>query len=242
MRERVKDHTHPSPPATLLVQNYHLKCILKLPRMGSVSPFSMLLQLPPGPAIRLPRPSDPNPSTNPPIFNDGMKVRKTVFVEEQKCDYERDLDEADHRSWHWVLYDENRPDDTTGKPTPIGNIRLVPPPHPPEEQGPEQVSSEVDPDEPYVTLTRVALLPAYRRKGLARVMIETALNWAIEHSGEIDNRIDSGRRWTGLTHIHAQKDAEPMYAKVGFVTDKSMGTWLEEGMTHVGMWKRVSVS
>lgn len=153
---------------------------------------------------------------------------------------ERDLDEADHRSWHWVMYDENNLDGA-GKPTPIGIIRLVPPPHPPHDEGPEHPSTEVDPDEPYVTLTRVALLPAYRGKGLGRVLIETALNWAVENSDEIAKRIDSGRQWTGLTMIHAQVDVEPMYARVGFVTDHSMGRWLEEGITHVAMWKRITL-
>ena len=140
-----------------------------------------------------------------------------------------------------MMYDEHHLDET-GKPTPIGVIRLVPPPHPTHKDEPEGSSQEIDHDEPYVKLTRVALLAAYRGKGLGRVLIETALNWAVEHRQKIVKLLDTGKQWTGLSMIHAQVDVEAMYARVGFVTDKSMGRWMEEGIEHVGMWKRVSLN
>lgn len=48
-----------------------------------------------------------------------------------------------------------------------------------------------------------------------------------------------GLHWYGLIQIHAQIGLENFYMKHGFKTDITMGTWMEEGIEHIGMWRRV---
>lgn len=48
--------------------------------------------------------------------------------------------------------------------------------------------------------------------------------------------------WNGLVLVHAQRDVEAWYRSVhGFVTDEDMGVWIEEGIEHVGMWRRLDL-
>lgn len=110
--------------------------------------------------------------------------------------------------------------------------------------------------EPYVKLTRVAVLPEYRGKGIARRLVETAVDWARQHPGELQAADDRVRRdvygdasvspspsanakWKGLVLVHAQVSVEGMYARLGFETDEGMGRWDEEGIEHVGMWMKL---
>ena len=46
----------------------------------------------------------------------------------------------------------------------------------------------------------------------------------------------------GLVLVHSQKGVQKVWRKYGFETDESMGTWDEEGIEHVGMWKRVDIA
>ena len=48
-------------------------------------------------------------------------------------------------------------------------------------------------------------------------------------------------KWKGLVLVHAQVDVESMYQRLGFETDDSLGRWDEEGIEHVGMFKRISL-
>lgn len=232
---------------------------------------------------------------NPPVFDEAMEVRTTVFVHEQRCSADGEFDDQDARCWHWVFYDvdgdsENvqdgvakvdgeAKDDDTAKPLPevqaknnnngkikrkpIGTIRLVPPPH--ESHyfvlSPAAAAVFREPPEPYIKLGRIALLPAYRGRGLARTLVKTVLTWASQHAEEISSEVkeigsgseqelrrESGEKdgekaktedkWKGLVLVHAQLNAEKMYVRLGFVRDESMGTWVEEGIEHVGMWMR----
>lgn len=47
--------------------------------------------------------------------------------------------------------------------------------------------------------------------------------------------------WKGLVCAHAQVHLEGTYKKWGFERDAGMGTWWEEGIEHVGMWKRLKL-
>ncbi|GAD98327.1 hypothetical protein AN0626.2 [Paecilomyces variotii No. 5] len=237
--------------------------------MGSnpLPAVTTILQPPPGRNLVRPTAADPYPSQNPPTFTDAMIVRTKVFIEEQKCSEEGELDEDDARSWQWVIYADEAStspsactststDGQKKKKTPIGVIRLVPPPHEPHEAliHPEKAAQlpkyELS-HEPYVKLTRVAVLSEYRGRGLGRFLVETALRWAAERPGEIDaayaqvvrdgQKQGQEKAWKGLALVHAQVQVEQMYERLGFVTDEALGRWYEEGIEHVGMWRRGDV-
>jgi len=124
---------------------------------------------------------------------------------------------------------------------PTGTIRLVPPPHPPhalpgsEHQidGSEHVAKvplEKDAanegptsehnahNEPYIKLGRLAVRKEYRGTGVARRLVETALNWAQGYGNEvIGEAVKPGEAggagnetWRGLVLVHAQVSAGEM--------------------------------
>lgn len=223
--------------------------------------FTTSIQPPPGPNLTLPTPSNPHPPSNPSVFNDAMAVRQRVFIEEQHVDAEAEIDDDDARSWQWVLYAESdsntneRANGTEGKESrrskPVAVIRLVPPPHAPHEVVVQPEKTGAFPQyhlghEPYIKLTRVAVLPEYRGGGVGRRVVDVAIDWARNHGAEIDGayaRVSGeGKRkpWDGLVLVHAQTEVEKMYTRLGFETDERLGRWDEEGIEHVGMWRRVS--
>jgi predicted GNAT family N-acyltransferase len=181
-----------------------------------------------------------------------MIIRKHVFVDEQHCSADAEIDSDDTRSWHWVLYDTS-----TESSTPVGVIRLVPPPQTPHAHltEPPAAVAQTVPEydwthEPCIKLTRVAIMPAFRGLGLGRRLVETALDWAAMHVAEIDEAavqiavkgkspVATQKPWQGLVLVHAQVDVEAMYAGLGFETDEALGRWDEEGIEHVGMFRRV---
>ncbi len=189
------------------------------------SDYKIAMLAPPG-SIVAPHgfPAEPRPKGAPKVFLDAMEVRIKVFCDEQRCALEPELDEDDPRSWHWVAY-------YTGGPGPdqaVSVIRIVPPPHAP------HPNDFHDPDEePYVKLGRVATMPEARGKGINRLLTKEAFRWLAA------NRDEVGNGWKGLILCHAQVNVEKMYAKLGFVTDDKLGRWDEEGIEHLGMWKRV---
>ncbi|KAJ5924148.1 hypothetical protein N7466_008335 [Penicillium verhagenii] len=216
--------------------------------MASITPYTTVIQSPPGPDAKLVLPGQA--TTNPPIFNDAMIVRMRVFVDEQKCSADGEIDSDDARSWQWVMYDSAS---VTNSNTPVAVIRLVPPPQLPHAllTHPDTKSlPKFDWDhEPCVKLTRVAVMPEYRGKGLGRRLVDTALEWAVDHAAEIDeaatklasasNETAAIKKWEGLVLVHAQVDVEKMYCGLGFETDESLGRWDEEGIEHVGMFRRL---
>lgn len=213
----------------------------------------------------------------PPILHDALSIRIQVFVDEQGCSAENEVDDDDARSWHWVVYTEDNPNEDSSrksgkekdnKKKAIGTVRLVPPSHPQQHQdehpGPSGMAGE-----PYVKITRVAVLPAYRGRGIARHLVETAVEWVVHQQQQQQQQHEratqiyqSGQEtingasgasgansctqtqgeaeWNGLILVHAQVDVEGLYARLGFWRDEGMGRWLEEGIEHVGMWRRVS--
>jgi hypothetical protein len=68
-----------------------------------------------------------------------------------------------------------------------------------------------------------------------------ALEWAANNPRDISAALCTSERWAGLVLVHAQVQVEETYARMGFVKDDTMGKWVEEGITHVGMWKSVEV-
>ncbi|PYI00368.1 hypothetical protein BO78DRAFT_412337 [Aspergillus sclerotiicarbonarius CBS 121057] len=184
-------------------------------------------------------------SSNLPL-TDALTIRSLVFVTEQNCTPEGEIDNDDPRSWQWVIYHQP----PTEKKTPVAVIRLVPPPHPPHEVLTHPDSGLELPEwdmahEPYVKLTRVAVLKEWRGYGLGRKLVDEALEWARGNPREIERAYEgvTGERkeWKGLVLVHAQTQVERMYARLGFETDEGLGRWDEEGIEHVGMWRRVSL-
>ncbi|OOF95193.1 hypothetical protein ASPCADRAFT_507103 [Aspergillus carbonarius ITEM 5010] len=221
--------------------------------------FTTTLIPPPGKSTPLNLPifttTTPTPSSSGSPLTDALTIRSLVFVTEQNCTPEGEIDNDDVRSWQWVIYHEPQPSTTpTETKTPVAVIRLVPPPHEPHEvlTHPESAGSlpKWDTDhEPYVKLTRVAVLKEWRGYGLGRKLVEEALEWARGNGGEIERACAEvvgeereKKAWKGLVLVHAQTQVERMYVRMGFETDEGLGRWDEEGIEHVGMWRRVQLS
>ena len=206
----------------------------------------------------------------PPHFVEAMTVREQVFVQEQGVALEAELDVDDARSFHWVVYASvSAPlnDLKTGRKSShgssmaVGTLRLVPPPHKTHDEsehgqglthGVMKKTAMYDGHEPYAKLGRLATLKAYRGLGLGRLLVNAALDWAKEHPHEVLPLLPPARReavghqnedtWKGLVLIHAQTQVQHVWERLGFVRDVEMGNWDEEGMDHVGMWKRVELA
>lgn len=172
-------------------------------------------------------PAQPRPAGAPQEFLDAMEIRIKVFCDEQHCAIEPELDEDDPKSWSWIAYQQLP--GTKGL-VPVATIRLTPGPHPPHPNGYQ------DPDEePYVKLSRVATIPQARGNGLNKLLMDTAFAHLTENPDVM------GTDWNGLLLTHAQVSVEKMYEKFGFATDDKLGRWDEEGIEHLGMWKKLPV-
>jgi len=149
----------------------------------------------------------------------------------------------------------------------VGTIRLVPPPHPPHpeagsshaidnSEGPPTEEQMHDGKEAYIKLGRLAILKPFRGLKLGSLLINAALDWASQNQNAITPPIsataaehrrlegDGGEAdedWKGLVLVHAQKSIEAMWMRYGFMKDESMGVWDEEGIEHIGMWKRLEL-
>jgi predicted GNAT family N-acyltransferase len=121
------------------------------------------------------------------------------------------------------------------------------------------------PAEPYVKLGRLATLGAYRGLGLAGLLINAALDYAKQNPDTIYKPPsptameraqikDHGKEqlaWNGLVMIHAQANIKKMWEKHGFreelkndegrIEIAAEPHWIEEGIEHIGMWKRIEV-
>lgn len=100
--------------------------------------------------------------------------------------------------------------------------------------------------EPYLKLGRLAVVPSHRGRRLAGVLVNAAVDWAVRNYDFFDPpNISVGGskpRWKGLICVHAQKAAVGTWHYQGFVVDREMGEWMEEGIPHVGMFRRVNVA
>lgn len=151
---------------------------------------------------------------------------------------------------------------------PIGTIRLVPPPHPPHPTPDTHHKADAldgdlrkdstavhDGREAYIKLGRLAVIPEFRKAGISKLLIEQALGFARDHPHELmpyfdPTKVEQLKResdagasldFKGLVLVHAQAGVQKVWRKYGFETDESMGTWDEEGIDHVGMWRRLDV-
>ncbi|KAG7294501.1 hypothetical protein NEMBOFW57_004576 [Staphylotrichum longicolle] len=119
---------------------------------------------------------------------------------------------------------------------------------------PDRPTTHHDGLEPYVKLGRLAVTPEFRGRGIAGQLVRTAVDWMRRHPSYFDPSpaargfeslgMEQGGalpRWNGLFCCHAQEDAIKVWQKCGFQVDEEMGTWMEEGIPHRGMFLRVEV-
>ena len=153
---------------------------------------------------------------------------------------------------------------------PIGTIRLVPPPHPPHpspdsKYEPEASSTSTDrkdspiahdKKEAYIKIGRLAVIPEFRKAGISKLLIDQALSFARDNPYDIMPHYDPakieslrqesdrgiGMDWKGLVLVHSQTGVQKVWKRYGFETDPSLGVWDEEGIPHVGMWKRLDIN
>lgn len=175
--------------------------------------------------------------------------------------------------------DDARRASATATRVPVATIRLIPPPHGPNKyvqqhktdkhadaDPPVEDHDHKQPTEPYIKLGRLAVLAPYRSLGLAKLLINAALDYAtanpdlvyrppsptaLEMAQILGNNKEREITWQGLVMIHAQANLEAMWEKHGFheelrnedgeVEIEAEPHWIEEGIEHVGMWKRLPI-
>jgi GNAT superfamily N-acetyltransferase len=111
-----------------------------------------------------------------------------------------------------------------------------------------------DGKEPYIKIGRIAVLKEFRGNGLSNLLANSALTWAKQNPTFFNPSVtEMGMEkigassiveipvWKGLTCVHAQEQVQKQWAKWGFVLDEGMGTWVEEGINHVGMFQRLNI-
>lgn len=211
----------------------------------SGSSYRLAFLPPPGPSVRTARPvanpSDQTDSSAPSIFHDALAVRIPVFIHEQKCNNELEIDEMDEQSFHWVIYAKET---DHGPEVPAATIRFIPPD--PQGQTHTDFGSPTvnghpyyegsllwDHKEPFAHIGRLATVKAFRGRGYGRILVKEAFKTAKGYKDRSDNT------WKGLIVIHSQRYVEGWYKSCGFETDSGMGHWWEEGIEHTAMWKRV---
>jgi GNAT superfamily N-acetyltransferase len=230
-----------------------------------------------------------------------MSVREEVYGQ-QGVPLDAEFDEDDARSWHWVVYAsvaqtsspppaqalKSKPDSkaeaerrssASATRLPVGTIRLIPPPHPPNRYLEKDKHPDADPpetvvvnggkkypEEPYIKLGRLAILDSYRSLGLSKLLINHALDYAaknpesirpppsptsLEHANQMGKAAEAAAVWQGLTMVHAQVSVERLWAKHGFTEElrnedgqvevPKEDHWVEEGIWHLGMWRRLKL-
>lgn len=162
----------------------------------------------------------------------------------------------------------NRRQSTSTK-LPIGTIRLVPPPNNATHHFDKHRFMDGRPytgpprslihngKEAFIKLGRLAILKEFRKVGVSKLLIDSALTMAHDYPyviseppsasakeelrdtlGEI---LDMNTDWEGLVLIHAQVGLQKFWARWGFELDEGLGVWDEEGIDHVAMWKRLDL-
>ncbi|PMD59382.1 uncharacterized protein K444DRAFT_663813 [Hyaloscypha bicolor E] len=111
-----------------------------------------------------------------------------------------------------------------------------------------------DGSEPYIKLGRIAVVKEFRGSGISKLLASAAMSWAQQNPTYFNPSIrnmgmekmgalllDEIPVWKGLICVHAQEQVAKAWAKWGFKVDEGMGTWIEEGINHVGMFQRLNL-
>lgn len=126
---------------------------------------------------------------------DVLQLRLAVFCVEQNCPYQ-DLDGLDKQAMHLLAYDDGKL---------VGYLRLF---------------ESLDHYHGLAAIGRVCIEQSARKKGLAREMMELALNYSDQHFAK-------------NIKISAQEYLEDFYSSLDFVTVTE--PYLEDGIPHIGM-------
>ncbi|KAJ4340560.1 hypothetical protein N0V95_007484 [Ascochyta clinopodiicola] len=149
-------------------------------------------------------------------------------------------------------------------PPPHGPNKYVDDKHP-DADPPKEPETEHTP-EPYVKLGRLSVLSPYRKLNLSKLLINSVLDFAAQQPDAIYIPPSPTTRelaalqgpnaarplsWQGLVMIHAQAQLKHMWEKHGFREELRNDNgeleiaaephWMEEGIEHVGMWKRLKI-
>jgi predicted GNAT family N-acyltransferase len=207
-------------------------------------------------------------------FIDAMIVREAVFVKEQVRSLQDEFDEDDPRSFHWTVYASipakanmnptsptmraqdgskdasRRTSNSTSTKIPIGAIRVTPKSFDELQHG--KLKTDVPQDnEAFAQIGRLAVIKEFRKAGISKLLVDTALKMIREHPYDLVPKYDSSIRvqvedpsedFNGLLLVHSPVEMQKVWRKYGFVTDEAMGTWNEDDIEHCGMWKRVDVT
>jgi predicted GNAT family N-acyltransferase len=131
---------------------------------------------------------------------------------------------------------------------------------------PSEELQRAHPAEPYVKLGRLATLKPYRGMGLAGLLVNAVSDFAklnpdtiykppsptaLERAQIKEHGKEQQLAWEGLIMIHAQANLKKMWEKHGFSEELKNDNgeveiaaephWVEEGIEHIGMWKRIDV-
>ena len=130
-----------------------------------------------------------------------------------------------------------------------GSALLNPPPY-----ISDRATTYHDGKEPFIKLGRLAVLKEFRGTGLAKLLASSAMTWAQQNPTYFNpyvqelgmERISAvGTEgipvWKGLICVHAQEQVVQTWARMGFLLDEGMGSWVEEGINHVGMFQRLNI-
>jgi len=155
------------------------------------------------------------------VRDDAFSVRRAVFMDEQGYESEFDVIDDNPSCVHVTLYIDGEL---------AGCSRLFP-------ESLERALSPESPQSPTCALDegvaagetyllgRVAVMPAFRRRGLAGVIIAASDEAAREAGAK-------------LVKLHAQEYAHDLYAKQGY-TQISDVDYVDEGQPHLWMAKRL---
>lgn len=114
-------------------------------------------------------------------FDDALDIRRQVFMEEQGVSYEEEIDGRDESSYHMVVYDLDEP---------IACARFY----------------AGDPGQ--FIVGRVAVLKAYRHRGIGHEVMLAVKDWAIEQGIRV-------------LRLSAQDPVIPFYLDLGYkLTDE----------------------
>ncbi|KAI9360252.1 acyl-CoA N-acyltransferase [Pilaira anomala] len=148
-------------------------------------------------------------ATTPEEREQALKIRISVFVEEQDFTIETEIDGNDDICQHWVAYcDKETESGAIEKQVPVGTIRLYP--------QPGQIAK----------LSRFAVIPEARGLKIGQELVKTLIQYCKENNYP-------------TIVLSSKVPKSGFYAKMGFAVEEGdSDTFDEDGFPHIRMWMR----